>query len=491
MDYLNAWNKISTESIDLLLRSEAIRKVVLKKGNDMLYEHIVLVNEDQRPQAIQEARFKLLQNLMHTLKDAIADGRLCAKVRKALLGNLIGRVVMDEKERTAAFRRLHGFLPPAFLTIGPTKRCNLMCTGCYAASSSDNAETLSYEVFNRIIREKRELWGSHFTVITGGEPLLYRDGKHTLFDVLENNRDNFFMMYTNGTLITKDMAERMADCGNLIPAISVEGYEKETDGRRGAGTFKRIMTAMENLRQAGVPFGVSITATKNNADIVLSEEYVDFYFRDQGAMFGWIFQYMPIGRSISTELMITPEQRLALFQRQQQIIRETNIFLVDFWNGGLYSVGCLSAGRPGGYFYIDWNGNVAPCVFMPYYKENVNDLYNQDKTLNDVLFSPYFRAIRNWQDSYSYGQPPDKVNNLITPCFLRDHFNQAFVTIQNFQAKGLDENAAEAIEDPEYCRKMAAYGQTVRDLTNEIWQEEYLDQPKKRAAALTQKGNVH
>jgi len=165
------------------------------------------------------------------------------------------------------------------------------------------------------------------------------------------------MTYTNGTLITKDVARRIAECGNISPAISVEGFEKETDARRGEGTHRRIITAMENLRNAGVPFGISITITKKNAHVALSDDFVDFYFNTQGAMYGWIFQYMPIGRGVATELMITPEQRLDLFKREQELIEETDLFLVDFWNGGLDSVGCLSAGRPGGYFYIDWSGN--------------------------------------------------------------------------------------------------------------------------------------
>ena len=38
-------------------------------------------------------------------------------------------------------------------------------------------------------------------------------------------------MYTNGTLIDEKMAQRMAEVGNITPAISVEGFEKKTDER--------------------------------------------------------------------------------------------------------------------------------------------------------------------------------------------------------------------------------------------------------------------
>jgi MoaA/NifB/PqqE/SkfB family radical SAM enzyme len=37
----------------------------------------------------------------------------------------------------------------------------------------------------------------------------------------------YFLFFTNGTLITKEVAEKLAQLGNVTPAISVEGFEKE------------------------------------------------------------------------------------------------------------------------------------------------------------------------------------------------------------------------------------------------------------------------
>jgi hypothetical protein len=71
------------------------------------------------------------------------------------------------------------------------------------------------------------------------------------------------------------------DMGNLTPGISVEGFEKETDQRRGKGVYKKILAAMENLRSEGVPFGVSITAMRHNWDLVSSDEFYDFWFNRQ------------------------------------------------------------------------------------------------------------------------------------------------------------------------------------------------------------------
>ena len=68
------------------------------------------------------------------------------------------------------------------------------------------------------------------------------------------------------------------------------------------------------------------------------------------------------------------------------IIRQRQIFLADFWNHGILMEGCLAAGRAngGGYFYIDWNGAVSPCVFVPYSPVKVNKVFKEGGNLNDA-----------------------------------------------------------------------------------------------------------
>ncbi len=474
MEFNQLWKKLPPDVLNFFLRKEHVRKLLLKKGEKKLYEDFVKQNPENRPPRVQEGRYLMLKNLLHTVNRAISDGRISSAVSRAIISNFIGKILLGEEDRTGHFHKQFGLYPPAFLTISPTKKCNLFCKGCYASSSAGNAEKLDYEIFNKILDEKKRLWGSHFTVISGGEPLLYKDGKKTLLNILEDNRDQYFMMYTNGTLISKDMARRMANLGNITPAISVEGFERETDERRGKGVFQTILRSMDNLRKAGVPFGISATATRKNVGSIMNDKFVDFYFRQMGAIYGWIFQYMPIGRSYTIDMMITPEQRLSLFQKEQKMIKQSNLFLVDFWNGGPYAVGCISAGRPGGYFYIDWNGNIAPCAFYPYYLENVHELYQQNKTLNDVLFSPFFSSIRKWQNDYGYTQPPDKVKNYIVPCIFRDHFEEAYSRINDFHAKPLDENAAAALQDAGYRKRMTEYGKKTGMLTQKYWETEFM-----------------
>ena len=125
------------------------------------------------------------------------------------------------------------------------------------------------------------------------------------------------------------------------------------------------MKAMGRLRQVGVPFGFSVTVTSRNADEVLSDPFLDFFFDKHGAFYGFFFQYRPIGRTPDLNSMPTPEQRVAFWRRMWQVIEDRKLFVVDMWNHGPLAMGCMSAGREDGYIHVDWNGRVTPCVFIP------------------------------------------------------------------------------------------------------------------------------
>jgi len=336
---------------------------------------------------------------------------------------------------------------------------------------------LDYRIFSRLIHEQINLWNAHFTVISGGEPFLYRDGTKDLLDIAREHRDNYFLVFTNGTLIDDRLASDLAKVGNITPAISVEGLQEETDARRGRGTHRKIVRAFESLRKFGVPYGISVTATRRNAELVVSDPFMEFYLEQHGALYMWIFQYMPnmsIGRNTAVDLMVTPEQRLHMYQREQHLIRDRGVFLADFWNSGTVSNGCISAGRDGGFFYVDWKGDVMPCVFFPYTVDNIVRIYQRGGDLNTVLESGFFRSIRGWQREYGFLKPASQVGNQIIPCPIRDHYGQVHEVIRRYQARPADRAADAALGDDDYRQAMIRYGEEVGQLTDIIWDQRYL-----------------
>lgn len=428
-------------------------------------------NQASQPPGVSRDRMEMSLAILESVKTALNDYHLSESTLKSLTNIVVKELFLNQdlrKQKSIQFQQEHGYITPSFIVISPSKACNLRCTGCYA-DSTEKVRTLDWDLVNQIVRDARELWGTQFVVVSGGEPFAYRSKGKTILDIVAENPETFFMMYTNGTLISDEVAARMAELGNVLPAISLEGWREKTDQRRGEGVFDKVMATMDRLMDAGVLYGVSLTATRENAEEILSDDFIEFLFKEKHAVIGWIFQYMPIGRAFTTSLMPTPEQRLAMWRKSWQLIREKRVFLADFWNHGTVVDGCLSAGGHdnGGYFYIDWNGNVTPCVFVPFSPVNVNDIYSKGGNLNTIYDNPFFRRIRRWQKKEYDG-------NLLMPCLIRDHHKDLRQFIQIYEPNAIDRNAEMTLTDREYARVMDQYAEEYHSLSQEIWESDYL-----------------
>lgn len=455
-----------------LAQIEPLRRRVVQK-----YEKQILSGVERArttPNAvpgIAEDRAAMGLAILRTIERALVGNNLSKATIRAAIKILVQDQILNQGDQLAAerFRHRFGWRAPTVLLISPYKGCNLHCAGCYA-DSGQATEKLAWDTVDRLITEAKSLWNARLFAISGGEPFAYRSRSRGILDIAEKHDDSFFMVYTNGTLIDGRVAQRIARAGNLFPAISVEGWKERTDERRGQGVFDRVLAAMSLLQANGAAFGISLTGTRYNAEEILSDEFIEF-FQDQGALFGWLFQYMPIGRSFTLDLMPTPQQRVWMWQRAWEIVRTHHFFLADFWNSGTACDGCLSAGGHGrgGYFYIDWNGAVSPCVFMPYSPVNVTEVYARGGTLNDVWDDPFFHAVRKWQVDYQ-----EKLGNGLMPCPIRDHHSELRRILIEHEPEPIDEYAAAALLDPDYAQGLAEYDKTLHDLTQDIWENHYL-----------------
>jgi MoaA/NifB/PqqE/SkfB family radical SAM enzyme len=453
---------------------KAIEKYNILKAPDKLYK----VKEDQH---------FMLRALLHSIDRAISNNSISKECIEKLINVFVPKIFIEGPRARKEFNKVYGIEPPGFVTISPTNICNLKCKGCYAGDVYTK-HTLDYEIFDRIIADMKKEFGSHFIVISGGEPFIYKNNGKTLLDVINHHNDVYFLVYTNGTLIDEELARQLSRLGNLTPAISVEGFEKETDERRGNGIWKKIMHAMDNLKKFGVPFGISVTPCRHNAELLLRDDFLDFFFKEKDAFYGWYFQYMPIGRAPSLELMVTPEQRVNMYRKIWKKVKEDKLLIADFWNSGTASDGCISAGRSGGYFYIMWDGTITPCVFIPFKDKNygnIYEVYKRGETLTDVIIkSPLFSRIRKWQSSYYSGKLKDrKYGNILTPCIIRDNSSTFYNIVKEVDAKPVDEGAKTYISFIEKD-KMPEYNRRVKELTDPIWEMEYLNNVSDKKISL-------
>ena len=467
-------DKVINTAASLLTRP-FFRKRGIKLVDKKIEEKMAAEGANGAPTQMLEDMGLMIHNLLLAVDRWVSSENTDKEAAKRLIKSFGGMASKKNIPIVEAFQKRHGYDPPRFITLSPTKKCNLKCIGCYAESSAETDVSLDWDTVDRIITQQKELWGSHFTVISGGEPLMWRSEGKNILDMVEKHHDTFFLMYTNGTLITEEVAERMGRLGNITPSISVEGFEEETDWRRGKGVHKKVLRAYERLHNAGVMCGMSITATKNNAELVFSKEFIDFYFKKQGIYYAWIFQYMPVGRAFSLELMPTPEQRVDMMEKMNRYIKEDNLFIADFWNSGTLCNGCVSAGRKGGYIYITWDGTVTPCVFNPYSTDNIVDIFKAGGTIDDAIDSPFMKKIRKWQDEYyDHGGTDGDNGNMLTPCPMRDHHAEMRGIIEEVGAEPIDDPAEEALTDKGYYDGIVQYGKDIDNLTRKKWDEHYL-----------------
>lgn len=346
-------------------------------------------------------------------------------VRKKLFESLICNAALIGNSAIKVTSKKHGVNVPWTILMDPTSACNLKCTGCWAAEYGHQM-SMDFETLDRIITEGREL-GIYMYIFSGGEPLVR---KKDIIRLCEKHPDCYFLAFTNGTLIDEAFADEMLRVGNFAPAISVEGYEEETDMRRGKGTFQAVMKAMEILKRKRLLFGMSTCYHRKNVDVVGSSEYMDFMI-DKGAAFVWYFTYMPVGNDAVPDLMVTSEQRKFMYEQVRMFRKTKPIFAMDFWNDGEYVRGCIAGGRY--YFHINANGDVEPCAFIHYSTVNIKNV-----SLLEALKSPLFKA-------YQQRQPFNK--NHLRPCPLLDNPHSLKEVVYTSQAYSTDMLKPENVEE--------------------------------------------
>ena len=381
--------------------------------------------------------YRLIMNLFHDVDGGVLRTFFTNFILNA---NLIGWPVQEE------YRKKYGCNIPWAILLDPTSACNLHCTGCWAAEYG-NKLNLSFDEIDSIIQQGKEL-GVYMYIYTGGEPLVR---KADLIRLCEKHSDCQFLSFTNATLIDEAFADEMLRVKNFMPAISVEGFEAATDGRRGDGTYQRVVKAMALLKERNLPFGLSCCYTSQNLDSISSDAFIDQMI-DWGAYFVWYFHYMPVGNDAAPELLPSPEQREFMYHRIREMRATKPIFAMDFQNDGEFVGGCIAGGRR--YLHINANGDVDPCVFIHYSNSNI-----REQTLLEALQSPIFMA-------YHDGQPFNE--NHLRPCPMLENPDALREIVERTGAHSTDLQSPESAEH--LCSKCDAYAKNWKPTAESLWE---------------------
>jgi MoaA/NifB/PqqE/SkfB family radical SAM enzyme len=340
-----------------------------------------------------------------------------------------------------------GIKVPPFLILSITPQCNLRCAGCYAVftqstqqgvlpENGNKGTSLDFGHWHRIISEAVEL-GVFGFVIGGGEPFLFPG----LLELCKRFNDRFFIIVTNGTMISKKDFKRLKRLGNVALIVSIEAGKAVTDSRRGRGVYTKVLDVIRQLCRMGVITGISVTVNRYNFRYWMENRNID-YFIKMGVRIGIFLEYIPnspveINGNASADLQTGPcqssgiqkditeleheirhkyihdDQSLILTKKERAEFRRKildyrsnkKIYLVHSPGDEDYFGGCVSAGK--GFAHITPNGDLTPCPVSNIATHNL-----KISSLRDGLSSRLFEEIRRTEHLLENGD---------TPCALFAH----------------------------------------------------------------------
>ena len=250
---------------------------------------------------------------------------------------------------------------PPFLFISVISSCQLRCQGCWVDVAAPS-QRLSLEELNRIIGDAKAHGNAYFGIL-GGEPFMHPQ----LLDLFAAHPDCYFQVFTNGQLITDDIARRLAELGNVTPLISIEGSEVVSDERRGrAQVLNKTLEGLEACRRHGLLIGVATSVCQTNIDLV-SEAWLRRLV-GMGVHYVWFHTYRVVGPKPHPGLALTPEQVLSVRRFIVQMRARMPIAIVDaYWDDRGEALCPMATGVS---HHIGPGGHIEPCPVIQFATDN-------------------------------------------------------------------------------------------------------------------------
>ena len=311
-----------------------------------------------------------------------------------------------------------------------TLRCNERCLHCgsncnemppqtdaqTAPAGSGTAAAYPAEIslgkYKEILDEVKEDFDirSLQLCITGGEPLLRKD----FFDIMAYAHELGYRwgMTSNGTLITKETAARLAGTGMGTISVSLDGLKESHDAfRQTPGGFDRALEGICNLVDQGSFKNVQVTTVVHHGNLkdlpglfaILKDIDID----------SWrVINMEPMGRALAyPELMLTDEDYREMFDYIRHMRQDgwpltygcSHFLGLDFerevrdWYylciAGLYTASIMT------------NGDIAACL----------DIERRPETIQGNIYRDRFSDI--WKNRFElFRQDKASLNETCSAC---------------------------------------------------------------------------
>jgi len=263
-----------------------------------------------------------------------------------------------------------------------TRRCNLGCAYCFAASNQKKQD-MDLETALKAVDQLMEMPFNNFCIkFNGGEPLLRKDllekiSSYTFERFREIKREGFllFEITTNGTLVDEEAIELFKRF-NMRVLISLDGPEplhnKYRTYQNGSPSFGDVIKGIRRLQDADYPFRVITVVTREN--VLYPAEIIDFF----SGMGITNLRFNPIlkhgyGKDDWESKGIEPQEYLAFMKVVTARCGEGNSLHEDNLESMLRNMvsrmrdfKCMRSNCGCGHYYlcIDSTGDIYPCAFF-------------------------------------------------------------------------------------------------------------------------------
>ena len=295
-----------------------------------------------------------------------------------------------------------------------TLACNLNCKHCGSYAGAPRDSELGKDELFRIADELADL-GCRRVTLSGGEPTL-----HPSWDDVGrrlSQRGVRTNLISNGWRWDEGHAKRAKDAGLLSAAFSLDGFAAEHDRLRRAGSFEKVVRAIDTTIASGLPVAVNTTISKLN-------QHMFWKLRDfliEHGVFSWQIQVATASGTMSEnqDLMVPPGDFLSLVSRVADMCRlNTRKFIVrpsdDIGYYGVtegvlrgennelpFWIGCRAGCQVVG---IESNGNVKGCLSLP------SSRHGESRFVEGNLRNDSLQVIWTRMNAFAYNRQFDEVN---------------------------------------------------------------------------------
>ncbi len=250
--------------------------------------------------------------------------------------------------------------------------CNFRCVHCSIKRFQGKKEGRMFTMADvrNLSRQADELGLARF-VITGGEPLIFKD-----FDELVAAIDpqKFYINCdTNGWFLDKKRAKHLKSIGVDRIQLSIDSLNPEEHDafRKAKGAHKMAMRAVDAAREAGLDIFIQTVVTKQRLH---SDEFLKFvnYFNDKGI--GVFVTYAkPVGSWEGNFDIMVDKKDMEYFRKLE---KKYNVYTHLTPAYGL-NMGCIAVK---GMFSVTQYGDVLPC---PYIHISIGNVFKEP--LKDII----------------------------------------------------------------------------------------------------------